>query len=99
MALRDDTKIMITSPAASLLHPRAAMLADLVKMSETLVADSISVVIGQNVSVIGRVYQMTDSIADAWVAVGSLSEGNKIVASFAESFLEALDIIVVADGG
>ena len=71
----------------------------LVKMSETLVADSISVVIGQNVSVIGRVYQMTDSIADAWVAVGSLSEGNKIVASFAESFIEALDVTAYSAPG
>ena len=35
-ALRDDTKIMITSPVASLLHPRAAMIADLVKMSERM---------------------------------------------------------------
>ena len=64
----------------------------LVKMSESLVADSVSVAMGENVSVIGRVQQMTDSIADSWVAVGSLSEANKIVATFSETFIEALDV-------
>ena len=64
----------------------------MVKMSESLVADSVSIAMGESVSVIGRVYQMTDSVADSWVASGSLSEANKIVATFSESFLEALDV-------
>ena len=64
----------------------------MVKMSESLVADSVSIAMGESVSVIGRVYQMTDSVADSWVASGSLSEANKIVATCSESFLEALDV-------
>ena len=64
----------------------------LVKMSADLVSDSVSVAQGENVSVTGYVHQMTDSIADSWVALGSLSEGNKIVATFSETFLEAEDV-------
>ena len=66
----------------------------LVKLGPEVVADSVVVPNGATVSVIGYVHQMTDSIADDWVASGGLSEGDRVLAIFAESFLEAADIIV-----
>jgi hypothetical protein len=71
----------------------------LVKLGPDVVADSVSVPSGSRASVIGNIYTMTDSVADDWVAIGAITEDDKILASFAESFLEALDIIVMDDGG
>ena len=71
----------------------------LVKLGPEVMADSVSVPSGSRASVIGNVYAMTDSVADDWVATGAITEADKVLASFAESFLEALDIVVVADGG
>jgi hypothetical protein len=70
----------------------------LVKLGPEVVADSVAVPNGATVSVIGYVHQMTDSVADDWVASGGLSEGNRVLAIFAESFLEAADIIVAGAG-
>ena len=71
----------------------------LIKMSADLVSDSVSVAMGENVSVTGNVYQMTYSIVDAWVAMGSLSEANKIVATFSETFIEAMDVTTYSAPG
>ena len=71
----------------------------LVKMGPRVVADSVSVVSGSRVSVVGRVYAMSDSVADDWVASGAITENDRILATFAESFLEAVDIIVAGGGG
>jgi hypothetical protein len=46
--------------------------------------------------VTGAVYAMTDSVADAWVASGSIEENNRVIAQFAESFLEARAVSVTA---
>jgi len=71
----------------------------LIKMSSALVSDSISVTMGENVSIIGNVHQMTDSIADSWVAMGALTEANKIVATFSETFVEAIEVTVYSAPG
>ena len=44
------------------------------------------------VTLTGRVYAMSDSVADAWVAGGGITEGNRILAVFAESFFEAEEV-------
>ena len=67
----------------------------LVKLGQEVVADSVVVPSGATVAVIGFVHPMTDSVADDWVASGGITEGDRILAIFAESFLEAADIIVV----
>jgi hypothetical protein len=51
---------------------------------------------GATVSVTGTVYTMTDSVADAWVASGDLTESDRIQAIFALSFLEARAVSVTA---
>jgi hypothetical protein len=64
----------------------------LVKMGAVVAADSIVIVMEDIVRVVGNVYMMTDSIADSWVADGAITEDEKIVATFAESFIEALEV-------
>ncbi len=71
----------------------------LIKMGARVVADSVVVPGGAIVTVIGRVFAMSDSVADAWVAEGALTENDKILATFAESYLEAADLIMLSDGG
>jgi len=66
----------------------------LVKLGPEVVADSVVVPSGSTVSVIGFVHQMTDSIADDWVASGGITESDRVLALFAESFFETVDIIV-----
>jgi hypothetical protein len=71
----------------------------LVKMGARVIADSVSVPSGSTVSVVGRVYAMSDSVADDWVASGAITEDDKILATFAQSYMEIVDIIVMAGGG
>ena len=52
---------------------------------------------GATVSVTGRVYAMTDSVIDAWVASGAIAESDRILAVFAESFLELQGVRVTAE--
>ena len=51
---------------------------------------------GATVSVTGTVYAMTDSAKDAWIASGGLAEGDRILADFAESFIEVRAVSVTA---
>ena len=51
---------------------------------------------GATVSVTGTVYAMSDSVADAWVASGAISAGDRVIALFALSFLEARAVSVTA---
>ena len=51
---------------------------------------------GATVSVTGTVYTRTDSVADAWVASGDLTESDRLQAIFALSFLEARAVSVTA---
>ena len=66
----------------------------LARMLPDVVAGGVVVESGATVTVTGRVYAMSDSVADAWVASGGISEGERIVAMFAESFFEAEEVTV-----
>ena len=68
----------------------------LVKMVPGVVTSGVVVKGGETVSVVGMVHLMSDSVADAWVASGGISEGDRILAIFAESFLEASGVTVTA---
>ena len=65
-----------------------------VKILPDVVADGGVVVAGAIVSVTGRVYAMSDSVADAWVASGGIAEADRVLAVFAESFFEASVVTV-----
>ena len=66
----------------------------LVKMAPEVVAGGVVVENRATVSVVGAVHTMSDSVADAWVASGGISEGDRILAVFAESFFEAAGVTV-----
>ena len=60
----------------------------LAKMLPGAVAAGGVVEFGATVSVTGRVYAMTDSVADAWIADGSLAAEDRRLAVFFVSFIE-----------
>jgi len=68
----------------------------LARMLPKVVASGVVVERGATVTVTGRVYAMSDSVADAWVAAGGIAEGDRILAIFAESFVEAEEVTVTA---
>lgn len=68
----------------------------LARMLPETVADGGVVEANATVTVTGRVYAMTDSVKDAWVADGTVAEGDRIVLDFADSFFEAEEVMVNA---
>ena len=68
----------------------------LARMLPKVVASGVVVESGATVTLTGRVYAMSDSVADAWVAGGAIGEGDRILAVFAESFFEAEEVTVTA---
>jgi len=71
----------------------------LVHMDEAVAATGTTVGVGDQVTIVGSVLVMSDSIADAWVAAGSISDGQKFEVTFASSFMEIMDLMVVRVGG
>ncbi len=69
----------------------------LARMLPAVAESGVVVQSGATVSVTGRVYAMTDSIIDAWVASGAIAESDRILAVFAESFLELQGVRVTAE--
>ena len=68
----------------------------LIKMLPDVVPIGGDVEYGATVSVTGTVYAMSDSVADAWVASGAIGAGDRVIALFALSFLEARAVSVTA---
>jgi hypothetical protein len=65
----------------------------LVKMGPDLVAGDVEILVESVVTLVGTVYMMSDSILAAWDEIGVFAnEGDRIVAEFATSFLEATAI-------
>lgn len=83
-------------PQAFWIGPDAAPY--LVKMSPALVASGTEVLVESVVTLVGTVFMMSDSVLSSWDELGVFaSEGDRIVAEFATSFLEARS--VEAQGG
>jgi hypothetical protein len=61
----------------------------LVSMSEAVKADGTTVSPGQQVSVVGTVHEMSDSVLDAWSNSGAIGEGDRLAAEFATHYIEA----------
>jgi hypothetical protein len=68
----------------------------LVRIAPDVVPIGGDVEYGATVSVTGTVHAMSDSVADAWVASGAISAGDRVLALFAESFIEARAVSVTA---
>ncbi len=71
----------------------------LVHMNARVAADSINVAAGDRVTIVGNIYTMSDSVADAWEAAGSINENQKFEVTFAASYLEIMDLMVIRAGG
>jgi hypothetical protein len=72
----------------------------LVKMAPALVAANTPVLVESMVNVTGSVYMMSDSVLASWDTLGVFAnEGDRIVAEFATSFLEATNIQTVSGSG
>ncbi len=61
----------------------------LVRLAPAVVADGFTFAYQDVLAMTGRVRSMSDSILDAWVASGTLTEDQRFEAEFAESFFEA----------
>jgi hypothetical protein len=71
----------------------------LVKMGPAVVEAGTQVLVESVVNIIGTVYMMSDSVLSSWDSLGVFSnEGDRIVAEFATSFLEATTIETVPGG-
>jgi hypothetical protein len=42
---------------------------------------------------------MSDSVADAWAAAGHITDNQKFEVTFAQSFMEIMDLMVIRVGG
>jgi hypothetical protein len=73
----------------------AQRTAYLLHFSEAALADSVSVMSGNSVTVTGMVTAMSDSILDAWEAAGAFpQENDRLLAEFAEDFIEVSSVSV-----
>ncbi len=71
----------------------------LVHMDAAVAADSIVVGPGDRVTIVGNIYTMSDSVADAWEAAGIINENQKFEVTFAASYLEIMNLMVIPAGG
>lgn len=67
----------------------------LVSLSEAVKAEGAQPQPGQNVTVIGTVLPMNDSVLTAWTNAGSIAEGDRLAAEFATHYIEAQRVRVM----
>ncbi len=70
----------------------------LVSMTDAVKAEGAAPQPGQNVTVIGTILPMNDSVVSAWAAAGSIGEGDRLAAEFATHFLSAQRVRVTGGG-
>ena len=68
----------------------------LISMSEQVMAEGLILAAGQPATAIGTLYAMSDSVVTAWVAAGTISEGDQLAAEFAGHYLEANQVVVAS---
>lgn len=66
----------------------------LVSLSATMMADSVSPPNGATMDVVGTMTKMSDSVVNAWTQAGTISEGDRAAAAFAEYFIDATRVRV-----
>ncbi|MDE2783280.1 MAG: hypothetical protein OXK77_10020 [Gemmatimonadota bacterium] len=84
---------------SSLLGPQGAWTSlengtpYLLRFMESALADSVEIVSGGSINVTGSVVAMSDSILDAWEAVGGFPQaGDRMQAEFALDFIEVISV-------
>jgi len=72
----------------------------LVKMGPAVVEAGTQILVESLVNITGTVFMMSDSVLSSWDSLGVFSnEGDRIVAEFATSFLEASSVEPMGGGG
>jgi len=72
----------------------------LVKMGPAVVEAGTAVLVESTVNITGTVYMMSDSVLTSWDSLGVFGNpGDRIVAEFATTFLEAADLETISGGG
>jgi hypothetical protein len=71
----------------------------LVSMSEGVKAEGLAIVPGQEATVVGTIYAMSDSALSAWTAAGAVGEGDRLAAEFATHYLEATGVVFSEGAG
>ena len=71
----------------------------LVHLGPDLVAQGMTVAVGEEVAVRGPVMIMNDSIVNAWVEGGMISQGDRILVEFATHFMEAESVEITEEPG
>jgi len=66
----------------------------LVSMSEEVMAEGVAVTMGERATVTGVVHAVNDSALSAWVAAGTIGDGDRLAAEFAMHFMESTEIVV-----
>lgn len=101
-----DAVVEVTDArVASRLGPQAFWIGPddapyLVKMSPELVNGGATVLVESTVNITGTVYMMSDSVLNSWDTLGVFANaGDRIVAEFATSFLEAMAVEQSGGGG
>jgi hypothetical protein len=100
-----DTVLVAGARVASRLGTQAFWIGPddrpyLVKMAPALVEGGGSVLVEQILDLRGMVHTMSDSVLNAWDGLGVFSNpGDRIVAEFATSFLEVVEVTAQAAGG
>lgn len=69
----------------------------LIKMDSTLIAAGMTVAMGDQLVVVGMVREMNEGVADQWVLDGVISEGEKIIVTFAVNFIEASEVVLAGN--
>ena len=63
-------------------------------MSEEVMAEGVAVTMGERATVTGVVHAVNDSALSAWVAAGTIGDGDRLAAEFAMHFMESTEIVV-----
>lgn len=64
----------------------------LIKLGEQLTAAGVTFQSGDTVDIAGRIQPMTDSVINAWLSAGAITQNQEAEARFATSFLHATNV-------
>ncbi len=71
----------------------------LIAMTESVMAEGVTATQGDTVTVLGTIHAMSDSTLDAWTAGGTIGDTDRIVAEFAEYYMNAVAVNVTGSAG
>ena len=71
----------------------------LVSMSEQVLAEGLVLTQGVGATAIGVLHAMNDSATAAWLAAGTITEGDQLAAEFSSHYVEATQVVLASGSG